>query len=74
MSGKMDSKTEINTRDYFSDVTKYERARLIGIRAEQIAKGSIIFVKIDNIEQYNPIEIAELEFNKGKCPLRVERN
>lgn len=61
-------------RNYFSEITKYEKARIIGIRAEQIANGSPVFVKIDNIEQLNPIQIAEKEFESGKSPIRIERN
>jgi DNA-directed RNA polymerase subunit K/omega len=61
-------------RKYFSEITKYEKARIIGIRAEQIANGSPFFVKIDNIEQLNPIQIAEKEFESGKSPIRIQRN
>lgn len=57
-------------------ITKYEYARLIGIRAKQIAKGSPI-----NVERYPhneqhitcPLVIAEKEMNAREIPLTVQR-
>jgi len=57
---------------YFTATTKYERARLIGIRAEQIARGSPVFIDTKNMT--NHMEIAEKEYDMGKCPLLVERS
>ena len=58
---------------YFDDYpyTKYEKARIIGARAEQIAHGSPIFVDPGGI--IDPIEIAKIEFEKGVCPITVEK-
>jgi DNA-directed RNA polymerase subunit K/omega len=57
-------------------ITKYEYARLIGIRAKQIAKGSPI-----NVERYSynkqiitcPLVIAEKEMHAREMPLTVQR-
>lgn len=57
--------------------TKYERARMIGSRALQIAMGAPFLVKLSKKEleriQYNTIEIAKLEFEKGVLPITVKR-
>ena len=50
--------------------TRFERARIIGARALQIAAGAPILVKT---KLSDPIKIAELEFNKGLVPLDVKR-
>jgi DNA-directed RNA polymerase subunit K/omega len=58
-------------------LTKYERARLIGARALQLAMGAPILVgmKEEELEKicYNPIEIAKAEFEKGVLPITVKR-
>tara|TARA_Y100000294_G_C8508681_1_gene317788 strand:+ start:157 stop:528 length:372 start_codon:yes stop_codon:yes gene_type:complete len=57
--------------------TKYEKARIIGARALQIAMGAPFLVKMseeDIIElKYNPITIATTEFQKGVIPLTIVR-
>jgi DNA-directed RNA polymerase subunit K/omega len=57
--------------------TKYEKARMIGSRALQIAMGAPFLVKLDekNLKKlsYNPIEIAKMEFRKGVIPITVKR-
>ena len=50
--------------------TRFERARIIGARALQIARGAPIMIETD---LRDPIEIAELEFEKGVIPLDVRR-
>ncbi len=66
-------KTELLEGEY----TKYERARMIGSRALQIAMGAPFLVKLskDDLEQirYDPIEIAKIEFEKGIIPITVKR-
>ena len=57
--------------------TKYEIARLIGARALQISMGAPLLVEL-NEEQlekinYNPVEIAKLELEKGILPITVKR-
>ncbi len=57
--------------------TKYEKARIIGARALQISMGAPFFLKIDNkmLEElnYNPVEIAKLEFEKDVLPITIKR-
>jgi DNA-directed RNA polymerase subunit K len=57
--------------------TKYEKARMLGSRALQIAMGAPFLVKLEEKElnelKYNPIEIAKMEFEKGVIPLTVKR-
>jgi len=57
--------------------TKYEKARIVGARALQIAMGAPLLLKLreDDFEMlnYNPIEIAKMEFNKGVIPITIRR-
>lgn len=59
------------------EYTKYEKARILGSRALQIAMGAPILVKLteDDLKRlhYNPIEIAKLEFEKDVIPITVRR-
>jgi DNA-directed RNA polymerase subunit K len=55
------------------EYTRYERARIIGARALQISRGATPMIKIDIKEIIDPIKIAELEFEKGVCPLDTKR-
>lgn len=60
-------------RDYLIEknkYTRYEKARIIGARALQIAMGAPVLVKT---KLDDPIEIAELEFEKGVIPITVKR-
>ncbi|MGV8162653.1 MAG: DNA-directed RNA polymerase subunit K [Candidatus Nanoarchaeia archaeon] len=58
-------------------VTKYEKARLIGARALQISMGAPFMMKLSEDElkkmQYNPVEIAKLEFEKGVLNMSIKR-
>ena len=60
-----------------SEYTKYERARIIGARALQIAMGAPILLKLgkDDLEKlkYNPINIAKREFEEGILPIVIKR-
>ncbi len=57
--------------------TKYEKARLIGSRALQIAMGAPIKVKLKKEDfekiKYNPVEIAKMEYEKDVLPIKVKR-
>jgi DNA-directed RNA polymerase subunit K len=57
--------------------TKYEKARMIGSRALQIAMGAPFLVKLDEEDlvklKYNPIDIAKKEFDEGVIPMTVRR-
>jgi len=57
--------------------TKYEKARIIGARALQIAMGAPILVKLKEADfqelGYNPIEIAKKEFYEEVLPITIKR-
>ncbi len=52
------------------EYTKYEKARIIGARALQVAMGAPILIKTDSL---NPIKIATKEFEEGILPITVKR-
>jgi len=58
-------------------MTKYEKARILGSRALQIAMGAPFLVKLSEEELeklgYNPIEIAKLEMEKDILPIAIKR-
>ncbi|MFQ5474792.1 MAG: DNA-directed RNA polymerase subunit K [Candidatus Nanoarchaeia archaeon] len=58
-------------------LTKYEKARIIGSRALQIAMGAPFLVKLSKkkLEDlgYNPIQIAKLELIEDVIPMTVVR-
>jgi len=57
--------------------SRYEKARMIGSRALQIAMGAPFLVTLSEEElvkmRYSPIEIAKLEFDAGVIPITVRR-
>ena len=57
--------------------TKYEKARIIGARALQIAMGAPILVLLEKGDyekiNYSPIEIAKKEFEQGVLPITIKR-
>jgi DNA-directed RNA polymerase subunit K len=57
--------------------TKYEKARILGARALQISMGAPFMVKLEQEDlaklNFNPIEIAKLEFEAGVVPITVRR-
>ena len=57
--------------------SKYEKARMLGSRALQIAMGAPFLVKLEDKDlkklKYNPLEIAKIEFEKGIIPITVKR-
>ena len=52
-------------------LTKYERARIVGYRAEQIASGSDPCVDVGNITKV--VDIVEKELKERKIPLIIKR-
>ncbi len=50
--------------------TKYEKARIIGARALQLAYGAPPLVKVPE-HTINPIDLAELEFEKKVIPITI---
>ncbi|MDO8628382.1 MAG: DNA-directed RNA polymerase subunit K [Nanoarchaeota archaeon] len=57
--------------------TKYERARIIGARALQIAMGAPILITLDTTQltamQCNPIRIATQEYEAAILPITIRR-
>jgi len=57
--------------------TKYEKARMLGSRALQLAMGAPFLVKLseEDLEKlkFNPVEIAKIEFEAGALPITVKR-
>ncbi|HDD31875.1 MAG TPA: DNA-directed RNA polymerase subunit K [Thermococcus litoralis] len=51
--------------------TRFEKARIIGARALQIAMGAPVL--IDILEGATPLEAAVMEFEKGIIPITVIR-
>ena len=58
-------------------LTRYERARILGARALQIAMNAPLLVKLSEEElekiRYDPLKIAEIELNSGVLPITVKR-
>ena len=57
--------------------TKYEKARIIGARALQIAMDAPLLLKISDEElkaiKYDAIQIAEREFSENVLPISIHR-
>lgn len=58
-------------------LTKYETARILGARSLQLSMNAPILLTIskEKLEEINfdPLKIAELEFNAGVLPITVKR-
>lgn len=52
--------------------TRFERARIVGARALQIALGAPILLDIPD-ENIDPVRIAHAEFNEAVIPITVVR-
>jgi len=67
----------IETNGVNMEYTKYEKARIIGARALQIAMGAPLLLKMTAEELkkllYSPIEIAKKEFENGALPITIRR-
>lgn len=57
--------------------TNYEKARILGARALQVAMDAPLLMKIsdEKLEEinYNPIEIAKIEFDSEVLPITVKK-
>ena len=55
-------------------LSKYEKAKIIGVRAQQIAMGSRIYLPNEIVGNFStPIEIAQEELRQKRTPLLVRR-
>ena len=52
--------------------TKYEKARIIGARALQLAMGAPLLLKRPK-DLFSVIDLARKEFKKGALPITVNR-
>ncbi|KAI1730800.1 RNA polymerase rpb6 domain-containing protein [Ditylenchus destructor] len=52
-------------------MTKYERARILGTRALQIAMGAPVMVELEG--ESDPLEIARKELKDRKIPIVIRR-
>ncbi len=63
--------------DKKENFTKYEIARILGARALQIAMDAPLLLKIDKEKlenvRYDPLRMAEIEFNAEVLPITVRR-
>jgi DNA-directed RNA polymerase subunit K len=55
------------------EYNRFEKARIIGARALQIARGATPMIKTDVKEIRDPIRIAEEEFDQGVIPLSTKK-
>ncbi len=63
--------TSVSSRRLFPfDYTRFERARIIGARAIQIAMGAPVLIETTST---NPLDIAREEFELGVIPITVKR-
>lgn len=57
--------------------SRYEMSRILGARALQIAMNAPLLVKLDKKEleaiHFDPLKIAEIEFNSGILPIEVNK-
>lgn len=61
--------TKNTTRNF---MTKYERVKIIGLRAEQLQRGAVPYVEFDK-KNFNPIDIAIKEMDARKLPFMICR-
>lgn len=52
--------------------TRFEKARIIGARALQIAMGAPILIQVPK-DEYDSVKIALMEFERGVIPITVKR-
>ncbi len=59
------------------EISKYEKARIIGSRALQISMGAPLYIDLskEDLEKikYNVVEIAKKEYEEGLIPMEVKR-
>lgn len=53
-------------------MTKYEKVKTIGLRAEQLQRGAVPYVEFDK-ENFDPIDIAQKELDSRKLPFMILR-
>lgn len=61
--------TKNSTRNF---MTKYEKTKVVGLRAEQLQRGATPYVEFDK-HAFDPIKIAEDELKAHKLPFMLKR-
>jgi len=56
----------------FMTFTKFEKARIIGARALQIAMGAPVIIDVPS-NLIDPVDIAMLEFENNVIPITIKR-
>jgi len=59
--------------DTSKEMTRFERARLVGARALQLAMGAPPLIELTK-GLFEPFEIARIEFERNLIPIAVVRN
>lgn len=54
-------------------LSKYEKVKMIGIRAEQLQRGAESNIKLDKSIPFDPREIAHEELRQRKLPMMICR-
>lgn len=54
-------------------LTKYERTKIVGIRAEQLARGAQPMIDIERDSTFDPYAVAEQELLSRRLPFVVVR-
>ena len=55
------------------EYTRFERARIVGARALQIAMGAPVLLDVPITGLINPVDLALAEFREGVIPITVRR-
>jgi len=55
------------------ELTRFEKARIMGARALQLAMGAPPLIELSK-GQFEPFEIAKIEFEKNMIPIEVVRS
>jgi DNA-directed RNA polymerase subunit K len=64
---------ETYRRVFSQRLTRFEIARVIGIRALQLAMGSPPLIEMTSVKVYDPVYIAILELINGVLPMSILR-
>ena len=67
----IENEDEIKEKQTTNYITKYEKAKIIGFRAQQLSKGAAPAIEIG--EEYNPYNIALMELEQNRLPLMIKR-
>lgn len=54
-------------------LTKYEKVKIIGIRAEQLQRGGVPYIEIDEDKPFDARAIAKQELMANKIPFMISR-